>query len=226
MFQNSNYIFLLTAVLFLSSPLKADQKGNVKMVKKDLPEYVVLDKAKSINPKVLRTPAERVKFPLSEEDKKILKILEDKFDQEENCAGLAAPQIGFSKAMIVFSAPDDPELKKWRTDFEQTMPRTVWINPSYEPIGDEKVTDGEGCFSVADVVGHVDRYKKIRYKAYLPDGTPVSGEASGFLARIIQHETDHINGFLFVDRTDKIWDLEEYRRLRREAMAKAEKSNP
>jgi peptide deformylase len=223
MYKNSNYIFLLTTLLLLSSPLKADQKGNAKMVTQDLPGYVVLDQAKSIDPKILRTPAERIKFPLSKEDQEVLKILEAKYDAEENCAGLAAPQIGFSKAMIVFAAPDDPELKKWRPDLEQTMPKTIWINPSYEAIGDEKVTDGEGCFSVADIVGHVARYKKIRYHAYLPDGTPVSGEASGFLARIIQHETDHINGYLFVDRTDQIWDLEEYRRLRREAMQKADK---
>lgn len=189
------------------------------------PTYVVLDEENGINPEILRIPAERVSFPLSEEDQEILCILEAKFDAEENCAGLAAPQIGFSKAMIVFAAPNDPNLKKWRPDLEQTMPKTIWINPSYEPLGEEMSKDGEGCFSVAHVVGFVQRYTKIRYHAFMPDGTAVTGEASGFLARIIQHETDHINGFLFVDRTDEVWSIEEYRRMRAEALKEAENNN-
>jgi peptide deformylase len=221
--KNSNFILYLIVVFLLSSPINAHQKGE-KMTTPPLPSYVVLDKSKGINPKILRTPSERVAFPLSKENQEILRILEAKFDAEENCAGLAAPQIGFSKAMIVFAAPEDPELKKWRPDLEQTMPKTIWINPSYEPIGEEVSTDGEACFSVADIAGHVQRYTKIRYHAFLPDGRPVTGEATGFLARIIQHETDHINGVLFVDRTDDLWSLEEYRRMRAEAMKNTEEN--
>ncbi len=169
---------------------------------------------------VLKKRAEDVAFPLTQEDKHILKTLEAKFDAEENCAGLAAPQIGFSKRMIVFATPDDPDLKKWRNDFTQTMPKTIWVNPSYEGLGETMHEDYEGCFSVKDLTGPVKRYSKIKYTAFLPDGTPVQGEAEGFLARIIQHEVDHLNGILCIDRMpqDKIMSIEAYRKLRASKM--------
>lgn len=190
------------------------------------PPYVVIND--DTQPKALRTvlitEAEPLSFPLSDEDKQILTILEKKFDSEENCAGLAAPQIGFAKQIIVFSAPENPELKKWRKDFTQTMPKTIWINPTYEPIGNATSEDYEGCFSVDDLAGTVKRYKKIRYFAYSPDGTPVSGIAEGFLARIIQHEIDHIHGKLFLSyvEQDKLFSLSEYRRMRKEKLESEE----
>jgi peptide deformylase len=169
----------------------------------DLPPYVVVNNPKEENVAVLRNPAQPLTFPLSDEDQEIIRILEAKFDQEEDCAGLAAPQIGFGKQIIVFAAPDDPKLKKWRPDLAQTMGKTVWINPSYEPIGTEKHTDYEACFSVADLAGPVPRYKAVRYKAYTPEGTLVEGTAEGFLARAIQHEVDHLNGTCFIDYVPK-----------------------
>jgi len=90
----------------------------------DLPSYVVInndDQSQELR-SVLRTPAQKIAFPLSPEDQESLKILEAKYDVEENCAGLAAPQIGTPKQMIVFEAICSPELKKWRPDFTQEMP--------------------------------------------------------------------------------------------------------
>ena len=72
---------------------------------------------------------------------RMMEILEAKFDAEENCAGLAAPQIGFSKQIIVFAAPNDPVLKKWRPELTQTMPKTIWINPTYKKVGDNTHED-------------------------------------------------------------------------------------
>lgn len=102
------------------------------------------------------------------------------------------------------------------------MPKTLWVNPSYEPVSNEMHEDYEGCFSVADLGGRVKRFKRIKYTAYLIDGTKVEGIAEGFLARIIQHEIDHIRGVLFIDKvTDgKVFSLSEYRRLRDEEMNK------
>ena len=84
------------------------------------------------------------------------------------------------------------------------MPKTLWINPTYEGIESEgKHADWEACFSVPDMAGFVKRYKKINYTAFDKDGNLVSGSCEGFLARIIQHETDHLNGVLFVDRAEE-----------------------
>lgn len=188
----------------------------------DLPAYVVVNNPHEKNVAVLRNPAQSLTFPLSREDQEIIRILEAKFDQEENCAGLAAPQIGIGKQVIVFAVSDDPKFKKWSPDLVQIMGKTIWINPSYEPIGAEKHTDYEGCFSVGELAGPVARFKKIRYKAYTPEGTLVEGMAEGYLARLIQHEVDHLNGRCFIDYVpeEELLTIDEYRRRRQEAMEK------
>ncbi|RYE06579.1 MAG: hypothetical protein EOP33_00935 [Rickettsiaceae bacterium] len=70
---------------------------------------------------------------------------------------VAAIQIGISKRFIVFAVPNSPKVIKSRADFDisQVMPKTIWINPSYVPITEERRADIEGCFSVPDVVGSV-----------------------------------------------------------------------
>lgn len=157
-----------------------------------------------------------------------IRILEEKFDVEKNCAGLAAPQIGIAKQIIVFAASESPDLKKWRTDFTQYMDKTIWINPTYEGIGEEKNEDYEACFSVLEMAGPVKRYRKIRYRAYTMTGDLVEGTAEGFLARIIQHEADHVNGKLFIDYVpeDQLMKIEDYRKKRAAAIkAEQEKEN-
>lgn len=186
----------------------------------NLPEYVVINDPNSIHQEVLRTKASPIAFPLSKEDKAMLQVLNAKFDAEENCAGLAAPQIGFSKRAIIFAVPEDPELKKWRSDLTQSMPKTLWINPSYAPLTEEKTTDYEACFSVKNMAGPVERYKSIEYTAYTIDGKQIKGTTSGFLARVMQHEIDHLDGKLFIDLVPKgkLLTLDEYRKMRAEAM--------
>jgi peptide deformylase len=185
-----------------------------------LPDYVIINDPHCANKDVLRTPAEALSFPLSEQDRAIIETLERKYDQEENCAGLAAPQIGFNKRAIVFAVLDDLQLKKWRPDLTDTMPKTIWINPSYEPVNQEKHVDYEGCFSVNGVAGPVERYKTIRYTALTPEGQEVQGIANGFLARLIQHEIDHLNGTLFIDLVpqEKLLSIEAYREKRAKAL--------
>ncbi len=220
-FFKKELMLVLACLQFFSC---AHEKTRMTMSLPKNPSYVVMnDEQQSMaRRKVLLTEAEALSFPLSEEDMAMLKILEEKFDREENCAGLAAPQIGFSKQIIVFAAKADPTIKKWRPDFSQSMPKTIWINPSYEAAGDEQHADYEACFSVNDMAGMVPRYTKIHYSAYLPDGTKVSGLAEGFLARIIQHEIDHLKGILFTShvKEDELFNLTEYRRMRREKMEK------
>ena len=179
-----------------------------------LPEYSPMESA------VLHKAAERFTFPLTAEDVKNINTLEAKYDAEENCAGLAGPQIGFGKAAIIFAVKDDPDLKKFRKDLVDTMPKTMWLNPSYEPIGQDMLEDWEGCFSVPDVAGLVKRYTKIRYTFFDKTGKKITGIATGFLARVIQHETDHINGILFTEKAIKTMPLDEYRAMRKKVMEK------
>ncbi len=161
-----------------------------------LPPYVCIDDHLCTNTNVLREPAKTVEFPLSDEVCQALADLEAKYDHEENIAGLAAPQIGYPYKIIVFAVPDDPNLKKFRNDLVQTMSKTIWINPTYTPLSNEKRKDMEGCFSIKKYVGQVERYTHIAYCATTVDGKKVTGEATGFLARVIQHEVDHLNGIL------------------------------
>jgi peptide deformylase len=195
-------------------------KNYREQLQMDLPDYVAIDLANEHQPTILRQVAAPVQFPLSAEDQRDLGLLEAKFDGEENCAGLAAPQIGISKRMLVFAAPDNPDMRKWRPDFTQAMEKTIWINPVYTAIGSEMHSDYESCFSIIGLAGLIQRYKRIRYEATLPSGDTVSGEAEGFLARIMQHEIDHLNGILFIDRAEEgsLIGIEEYRKRRAQAM--------
>lgn len=183
----------------------------------ELPDYAPTESA------VLHKAAERFTFPLTKQDLKDIDTLEAKYDAEKNCAGLAGPQISLAKAVIIFEVDDDPDLKKFRKDLKETMPKTIWVNPSYEPIGKGTSEDWEACFSVPDMAGLVKRYNKIRYTAFDKIGKKITGTATGFLARVIQHETDHINGTLFTEKASKIMPLEEYRAMRKKAMEAEQK---
>ncbi|MGV2432219.1 MAG UNVERIFIED_CONTAM: peptide deformylase [Rickettsiaceae bacterium] len=169
----------------------------------------------------LRSEAEDVLFPLSKSDLETIALVEAQFDAEENCSGIAAPQIGIAKKIIIFSTPEDPNLKKFRPDWTDSMPKTLWINPSYEGIEESgKTKDYEACFSVPSLAGLVERWTEIKYKAYDADGNIILGQAKGFLARIIQHEIDHVYGKLFIDIADKdsIKTLDQYRADRKAAI--------
>lgn len=195
--------------------------GNNMPVLDNLPNYVVVNSEQSPEKKaVLRIPAKAFTFPLSEDEHIVIATLVAKYDSEENMAGLAAPQVGLPYQAIVFAVYDDPALKKWRPDLEQTIPKTIWLNPGYEAIGNEKSEDYEGCFSVQGLAGLVKRYKTIRYSAYDLAGNYIEGIATGFLARVIQHEVDHLQGKLFIDYVaqEELLPIEEYRRRRAEKM--------
>lgn len=175
-----------------------------------LPDYVPTDHP------ALHKPAKKLDVPLKGKDLEDLTTLEAKYDAEENCSGLAAPQLGIDKAIIIFAVPNDPKLKKFRPDLDQSMPKTIWINPSYEPVGKEMRDDWEGCFSVSDIACLVQRYTTIRYSAYdYKLGKHVEGEATGFLARVIQHEIDHTRGILCKDIAKQTMDVEHYRAMRK-----------
>ncbi len=113
--------------------------------------------------------------------------------QAANGAGLAAPQIGVDWAVVVFGSgaanpryPDAP-----------IVPRTVLVNPVITPIGDEEQLDWEGCLSVPGLRGMVPRWQSVRYTGQGVRGEPIDRTVSGFHARVVQHECDHLWGKLY-----------------------------
>ncbi|MBP6950826.1 MAG: peptide deformylase [Alphaproteobacteria bacterium] len=163
------------------------------------PAYAVINNPTSAKRDILRKITEDIMFPLDEETRLVIQHLEAKFDQEENCGGLAAPQIGYSKRVIILSAEEDEEIKKFRPDFSDVLPKSIWINPTFTPLSSHKTIDWEACFSVEGWAGQVPRFTHISYEAWTPEGKKVEGRAAGFLARLIQHEIDHLDGVLFID---------------------------
>lgn len=124
-------------------------------------------------------------------------LLEDMFDTMAACsgAGLAAPQIGVSVRVVVFGVSHNPRYSQ-----AETVPRTVLINPVIEVL-DATPEDGwEGCLSVPGLRGQVPRPRAIRYHGFDERGHLIEREATGFHARVVQHECDHLDGVLYPQR--------------------------
>jgi len=116
-------------------------------------------------------------------------------------AGLSAPQLGFNQRVICFGGKT-PRY----ADSEATAP-IVLINPELFPQGKEMVEGWEGCLSVPGLRGLVARYETVEYRGFDIFGKKICGVVSGFLARALQHECDHLDGILFPDR---IQDLKHF----------------
>ncbi len=107
-------------------------------------------------------------------------------------AGLAAPQIGVGLRVVVFGFDSNPRYPE-----AGSVPYTVLINPVLTPLSDEVEDDWEGCLSVPGLRGVVPRWKQLRYEGYDPSGGYIVREVDGFHARVVQHETDHLDGILY-----------------------------
>jgi len=113
--------------------------------------------------------------------------------------GLAAPQIHESQRVVLISVPDQR-----REGSEPAVQITALINPELEPIGEEKVTGWEGCLSIPGLRGAVPRWSAVRFRALAVDGSTLEGEASGMMARVLQHEVDHLDGILYPMRMNDL----------------------
>ena len=109
-----------------------------------------------------------------------------------NGAGLAAPQIGVSQQIVIFGIGKNPRYPQ-----AEEVPYTVLINPQLEPMTQEMEEGWEGCLSVPGMRGLVPRYTQLRYRGYDQQGTPIDRTVSGFHARVVQHEVDHLLGILY-----------------------------
>ncbi len=107
-------------------------------------------------------------------------------------AGLAAPQIGVSLQVVIFGVQKNPRYPQ-----AEEVPDTVLINPVLTPLSDELEEDWEGCLSVPGLRGMVPRHTQLRYQGYDEKGNRIDRSVSGFHARVVQHECDHLIGVLY-----------------------------
>lgn len=150
---------------------------------------------------VLARRAEPVPDPTHPEIKRLVAdMIETMIDAEG--AGLAAPQVHVPLRVVVFQAPGergDPALSEAER-FDHTAPLTVLINPVIEVLGGTLEGGWEGCLSVPGLRGWVERADHIRYAGFDTAGRRVERVARGFHARVVQHECDHLDGALYIQR--------------------------
>ena len=137
-------------------------------------------------------------------DKELKTLLDDMVEtmREAPGVGLAAPQIGLSDRIIVveyYEREEDEEI--------EDAPKKVWavINPEIVKTSEETLLGVEGCLSIPGLVGEVERHAEIQVKGMIRHGKPMKIKAKGWLARIFQHEIDHLNGVLFTELATRVW---------------------
>jgi peptide deformylase len=139
------------------------------------------------------TPVERFDTP---ELHSLIQDLEDTM-QSMNGAGIAAPQIGESLRVVIFGQKSTDESKNPRYPDADAVPYTVLINPVITPVADDMEDDWEGCLSVPGMRGIVPRYLRLHYTGFDQYGNAIDRLVSGFHARVVQHECDHLDGVLY-----------------------------
>ena len=124
-------------------------------------------------------------------------LLQDMFDTMDDYdgAGLAAPQIGVSRRVVIFGVEENP-----RYPNAEKVPMTVLINPVITVKSQQLESGWEGCLSVPGMRGIVDRYTSINYRGFDAEGKLIERDAEGFHARVVQHESDHLDGILYPSR--------------------------
>lgn len=144
--------------------------------------------------------------PVSTFDKNLQTLIDDMIEtmREAPGVGLAAPQVGIPERLIVIEYADPPEEDE--EEPKEVKPKLyVMANPEIVKTSDEKVLGVEGCLSIPGLVGEVERFATVQVKGLNRRGQPMKVKAEGWLARIFQHEVDHINGVVFPDRATRVW---------------------
>lgn len=143
-------------------------------------------------------------------DPALQKLIDDMVEtmREAPGVGLAAPQVAVSQRLAVIEyAPGSEDLPE---DAEPPEPKLyVILNPEITAKSEEMVDGAEGCLSIPGYAGNVLRHKAITVKAFNRKGRPIKIKAEGWLARIFQHEIDHLDGVLFIDKAAKVWKVKD-----------------
>ena len=164
----------------------------------------VLKVAKLGNP-ILRQISKQVDLKeLADQQGELQGFIDDMIDtmREEDGVGLAAPQVNRSLQIVVLEYENNE-----RYPDESSIPVTVLVNPVLSDYGEEKVLGWESCLSLVDFRGLVPRSTSVTLKAYDRDGDSIEKRATGFEAVVLQHEIDHLNGKVFLDRMEDLTKL-------------------
>jgi len=150
--------------------------------------------------KVLKTKAK----PVSDFGPELQQLIDDMVEtmREAPGVGLAGPQVNQLMRVIVVEFGDEE-------DEEAPLQPYTLVNPEISKMSKETVMGTEGCLSIPELVGDVERAEAVTVKAQTRQGQVTKIKASGWLARIFQHEIDHLNGVLFTDRAEAVYRLED-----------------
>ena len=139
-------------------------------------------------------------------DKNLQTLIDDMIETMRAApgVGLAAPQVSISERLIVVEYGEEEEDE---SEGQQEGPKKlfVMINPEIVKTSPETLMGVEGCLSIPNLVGEVERHAAIQVKGLNRHGKPMKVKAEGWLARIFQHEIDHLNGILFPDHATRVW---------------------
>ena len=151
--------------------------------------------------KVLRLQAQAVIDSRSAEIQQIIKTMQDTLTTTQG-VGIAAPQISVSKRIIIIASRPTP-----RYPSAPLMEPTVMINPAFQTLSDTLEKDWEGCLSIPGIRALVPRYKEIQISYSDQQGVLVEARLEGFIARVFQHEFDHLEGKVYLDRVEDNRDI-------------------
>jgi len=151
---------------------------------------VIRDVLRMGDPRLLERSAPVTKFGTRELDALLVDMRETMAARRG--AGLAAPQIGVPQQVVIFGVE-----RNERYPDAEPVPYTELVNPVLTPLSDERDEDWEGCLSVPGLRGIVPRYRNLRYEGFDAHGRPIRREVTGFHARVVQHEVDHLLGILY-----------------------------
>ena len=143
--------------------------------------------------------------PVTEYGEDLQRLIDDMVEtmRQEPGIGLAAPQVSVSQRVIVVEYGDEND------DVDEPAPPKLYvvINPEITRFSEEREISTEGCLSVPGLLGDVERSLEVTVKGKSRRGQPVKIKAKGWLARIFQHEVNHLDGVLFIDKAIKVWEM-------------------
>jgi len=139
-------------------------------------------------------------------DKNLQTLIDDMIEtmREAPGVGLAAPQVNVSERLIVVEYAEEED-EEGEDQPEKPKKLFAVINPEIVKSSAETIMGVEGCLSIPNLVGEVERHAAVQVKGLNRHGKPMKIKVDGWLARIFQHEIDHLNGILFPDRAKRVW---------------------
>ena len=156
--------------------------------------------------------------PITKFDKNLQTLINDMIETMRDApgVGLAAPQVNIGQQLIVveYAEGNDEEIfdeENAESDPPPIKPKLLYvmINPEIVKVSEEKVMGVEGCLSIPGIQGEVERHEAIQVKGLNRYGKPQKLKVDGWMARIFQHEIDHLNGILFTDLATRVWKFQQ-----------------